>query len=340
MAVDHHIEDTGDRVNVDIDVEGRTGEVDFGTLKTGGIIKQRQKDQFTVRLMCPGGRLPVERLARVAEVARRYGGDYVHLSVRQSVEIPYVDARDLGKVRDALAEVGQKIASCGARVRVPVACSGCEYNPNGLTATQEMARRVTDRFFGTVQLPHKFKMSFSGCPINCIRTHETDLGFQGAVEPQWDADKCTSCGICIQACKEGAIVEDDAAEGRPRFVAEKCLHCGDCIRSCPVDAWTARRTGWVVRCGGKHGRHPITGQVIARFLPDERVPEVIEAVLGWYETKGEGKGRVRLGQLLLDPRVWKRFLSDIASALGGWVVTSSPPPQPNEIHFGNSAVGK
>jgi len=79
--------------------------------------------------------------------------------------------------------------------------------------------------------------------------------------------------------------------------------------------------------------------VIARFLPDEQVPEVIEAVLDWYETHGEGKGRVRLGQLLLDPRVWKRFLSDIAPALGGWAVTPTPSPQPNEIHFGNPPVG-
>ncbi|MBM4031643.1 MAG: sulfite reductase, partial [Planctomycetes bacterium] len=119
MPVDRFIEDEKPRVKVDVAVEGKTGELDFTTLKTGGIIKQRQRDKFTVRLKCPGGRVPLSKLPKIAEVAARYGGDYVHISFRQSIEIPYVDYRDFGKVRAELAEVGQEIASCGPRVRVP-----------------------------------------------------------------------------------------------------------------------------------------------------------------------------------------------------------------------------
>lgn len=337
MAVDHRIEDEQNAVPVDIEVEGKTGWLDFGVLKTGGIIKQRQKDRFTVRLKCPGGRVPLDRLDRILEVARRYGGDYVHLSVRQSIEIPYVHVRDFDPVRKALAEAGQEIATCGARVRVPTACSGCEYNPNGITETQAMAQAVTDRYFGTGRLAHKFKTAFSGCPIDCARTNENDLGFQGAVEPAWEADRCTACGLCIQACKEGAIVEGDKP-GRPKFLPDKCLWCGDCIRTCPVDAWRAERTGWVVRVGGKHGRHPIAGQVIARLLPDERVLPLIGAVLAWYEAHGEGKGRTRIGTLLLDPDTWRRFLADLGPALGEWAVADPLRPHPNEIH--PSAAGE
>lgn len=332
MSKDRFIEDRENRVAVDIAVEGKTGVLDFATLKTGGIIKQRQKGKFTVRLKCPGGRVPLTRLAKVAEVARKYGADYVHVSVRQSIEIPFVSGEDLGRIKQELAEVGQEIASCGPRVRVPTACAGCDYNPNGLTDTQTMAAQVCERFFAKNPLPHKFKVVFSGCPNDCVRTNSTDLGFQGAVRPKWDESACIGCRICSHACIEGAI-ECDEETGRPIFHPDKCLYCGDCIRACPTESWKADVTGWVVRCGGKHGRHPLNASVIARFVPDDRVPVIIQAILAWYEEHGRGQGRKRLGTLLLEQEVWKRFLDDLGPALGEYAVSDPPQPQRNEIHF-------
>lgn len=332
MPVDQNIEDEKNRVRVDVPVEGRTGELDFATLKTGGFIKQRQRDKFTVRLKCPGGRVPLEKLARIAEVARRYGGDYVHISVRQSIEIPYVDYRDFARLKAELAEVGQEVASCGPRVRVPTACSGCEYNPNGLMDTQAAAQRVCARFFGTGRLAHKFKVSFSGCPIDCARTNEMDLGFQGAVKPRWDEAACIGCRICASACLEGAI-DADGDTGKPIYHPEKCLYCGDCIRACPTEAWRAEKTGWIVRVGGKHGRHPLHAPRIAEFLPDERVEDVIAAVLAWYEENGRGAGRTRIGTLLLNPATWRAFLAHIRPVLGDAAIPDPPPPRKNEIHF-------
>jgi dissimilatory sulfite reductase (desulfoviridin) alpha/beta subunit len=92
-------------------------------------------------------------------------------------------------------------------------------------------------------------------------------------------------------------------------------------------------TGWIVRVGGKHGRHPTLGQRIARFLPDERVDAVIEAVLQWYQNNGAGKGRTRIGTLLLDPAVWRDFLASGRPALGEWALEAPPPPRRNEIHL-------
>ena len=310
------------------------GPPDLAALKAGGIIRQTQKDRFTVRLKCPGGRMSLARLARILEVARRYGRKDVHLSVRQSIEIPYVLGRHLDAVRQELAGVGQEIASCGARVRAPTACAGCEYNPKGLTDTQRMVREVTDRFFGRAGIGHKFKMAFSGCPNDCPHTSSNDLGFQGAVEPGWNAALCNACGLCAQACREGAIVQDDAASG-PRWLRAKCVYCGDCLRSCPTGACRAQRTGWMVRAGGKHGRHPVTGAKIAEFLPDEKVPEVIEAVLAWYAKAGQGRGRIRLSDLLLEGDNWKRFAASLAPVLGEWAV-QHPPPMRNEIHGSGS----
>lgn len=263
--------------------------VNLAELKAGGFIKQTQKDKFTVRLRCPGGRVPLKKLKKAVEVAEKYGGDYVHLSFRQSLEIPYVDIHDFDAVVAELREAGQEIASCGPRVRVPTACSGCEYNPNGITDTQRFAQEVNERYFGT-QCPHKFKISFSGCPIDCARTREMDLGFQGQVEPVWDPETCTACTLCIKACKEGALAE--GPDKRPVFNPSLCIYCGDCIRACPTDSWTPKSIGHAVRVGGKHGRHPLEAVTLGELVPDDKVNPVIETVLAWYREQGKRGERI------------------------------------------------
>jgi dissimilatory sulfite reductase (desulfoviridin) alpha/beta subunit len=286
---DHFIEDKATRLAVNM--EGMAEKVDFNDLKSGGFIKQRQKDLFTVRLRCPGGRLTTKKLVEISKLADKYSKKgVVHFSFRQSLEILYVDYKDFKPLVEDLEKIGQKVASCGPRVRVPTACGGCEYNPNGLTDTQKMAEMVDSTFFGT-PTPHKFKTSFSGCPIDCARTKEMDLGFQGVVEPVWNEDPCTGCTICAEACKEGAI-ESDSETGKPIFDPMKCIFCGDCIRACPTEAWRPRRYGHIVRIGGRHGRHPMEAVEVARFVPDALVAEVIRKTIEWYQANGRRGERI------------------------------------------------
>jgi len=329
IKYDHNLEE---QKKSKLEIETKKGKKEvfnLDQLKSGGYIRQRQKDLFTVRLRCPGGRVPVEKLKKIAEVASRYSKkDYVHISVRQSIEIPYVDYRDFSQLSDELGEVGQKIASCGPRVRVPTACSGCEYNPNGLVDVQKLCQEIDQKYFG-MQCNHKFKISLSGCPIDCFRTNEMDLGFQGAVEPIWDEDTCTGCRICGYACREGAIT-NDVQTGKPIIDRSKCLYCADCIRACPTNSWKEGRIGLVVRIGGRHGRHPMNGAVIAVFLPEEKMGKVIEKVIEWYNKEGKDKGRVRIGDILRDK--WTDFIDFIKPVLGDYAIKNPKRPEYIKIH--------
>lgn len=49
-----------------------------------------------------------------------------------------------------------------------------------------------------------------------------------------DKDKCTACGVCVDACPTEAITLDDVA----KVDEEKCVDCGTCVDECPNEAIT------------------------------------------------------------------------------------------------------
>ena len=299
-------------------------KIDLRNLKAGGFIKERGKDLFTVRLRVPGGRMSVDRLSKIAAVAQKYGKGYVHLSVRQSIELININFADFDAVVAELGEEQQKVASCGARVRVPTACGGCEYNPNGLIDTQKSALEVDQKLFGTATGHHKFKVCFAGCPFDCPKSAINDVGFQGAVWPKLDADGCISCGLCAKSCAEGAL--SMGPDNKPVFDASKCIYCGDCIKVCPTGAWSAEKKGYTVRIGGKWGRRPLVGTLYATFLPEERAVDFIAAVLAWYQEKAEGAGRVRLGDIIIREG-WQSLLDHLRRDFSEYVVPETILPQ-------------
>jgi len=47
-----------------------------------------------------------------------------------------------------------------------------------------------------------------------------------------DKDKCTGCGICVDACPVQAI----RIEHKKAVDSEDCIECGACISQCPNEA--------------------------------------------------------------------------------------------------------
>ena len=298
--------------------------IDLNQLKAGGFIKERGKDLFSVRLRVPGGRMAVSRLKKIVEVAEKYGGEFVHLSVRQSIELIHVNFKHINDVAEELGIVQQRIASCGARVRVPVACGGCEYNPKGLMDTQKSALEIDAKLFGIETGHHKFKVAFAGCPTDCPKSATNDVGFQGAVLPALDREACIGCGLCAKSCATGAIAKGE--DDKPVFAPERCIYCGDCIKVCPAEAWKAEKSGYTVRIGGKWGRNPLLGTLFATFLPEENVVDFISAVLAWYRENSEGMGRIRLGDVIIRKGT-EGLLGDLRGKFPESVVDKTIPPQ-------------
>ena len=143
-------------------------KVDYGTLKKGGFMRQKQKNNFSLRLAVVGGYLTAENLTKIAEVAEKYGDGHVHLTSRQGVEIPFIKLKDIDAVKEELAEGGCRPGVCGPRVRTVTACQGNTICPSGNIDSYDIAVKLDERYFGR-ELPHKFKFGVTGCQTTVLR---------------------------------------------------------------------------------------------------------------------------------------------------------------------------
>ena len=252
--------------------------VDYATLKKGGFMRQKQKNHFSLRLRVVGGNLTATQLAKIAEVAEKFGDGHIHLTSRQSVEIPFVKLEQIEEVKKALSGGGVEPGVCGRRVRTITACQGEAICPSGCIDTYALAKELDDRYFAR-ELPHKFKFGITGCQNNCLKSEENDLGIKGGIQVSWREEDCIQCGVCVKACRSNAITLED---GKIFVDESKCNFCGRCYKACPTEAWDTVH-GYIVSFGGLFGNSISKGEAIIPFLPDkETLLKVCDATIQFF----------------------------------------------------------
>jgi dissimilatory sulfite reductase (desulfoviridin) alpha/beta subunit len=268
--------------------------VDYAALKKGGFMRQIQKDRFSMRLRVAGGQLNAAQVAKISEIAAKYGKGYVHLTSRQGVEVPFIALADIAAVQKELAEGGVQIGACGPRVRTVTACQGSSICPSGLIETSELAKELDERYFGR-ELPHKFKIGITGCKNNCLKAEENDMGIKGGTLPVWKKAACTFCGLCEAVCPAKAVRVDQNGAALS-FDEPACVYCGKCVKSCPANAWEGKN-GYLLSFGGMFGNEIATGRNLLPLLSEkEQVFKAADAVLDFY--KANGKPGERLGKTI------------------------------------------
>lgn len=257
-------------------------------LKRVGIIAQKQKDTFLIRLRTVAGDMTPEELTAIAAVSRKYGTGQVHLTTRQGVEIHNIDVNNLQAAREELEQSGIVLGVCGPRGRGIVACPGSATCTSGIIETKELAAELDAAYFRR-QAPHKFKIGISGCANNCSKPVENDIGVMGGVLPGWNREACISCRLCVSICPNKAIQERDKA-----FLLDenKCLLCGLCISNCPVSAWKALKTGYTLYLGGTMGKRPRLGTKAGVLIESkEELLGSIKRAFEFYLAHGQKKER-------------------------------------------------
>lgn len=160
--------------------------IDYEALKKRGFLKQRQAGFFVLRTRMSSGVYSKEQLEKLADISRRYAKGFVHLTVRQGIEIPFIKYEEIPIIEKELGLSGIQTGASGARLRTTSSCPGKNWCKQGLIDTFSLADRIENglQIKCGLDLPHKFKIAISGCPNACTRVQFTEIGIHGQLDPE------------------------------------------------------------------------------------------------------------------------------------------------------------
>ena len=261
---------------------------DIKRVKGMGFLNNRGTDLFSGRIITENGVLTGRQLALLGEAADRFGNGKVTFTTRMTVELPGIAYEDIEPFRDFVAQEGMVTGGTGAKVRPVVACKGtsCVF---GLYDTQALAKEIHTRFYegyGSVALPHKFKIAVGGCPNNCVKPDLNDIGIVGQRIPSDDPALCRGCKKCAveTACPMNAA---KVPEGVLAIDREICNNCGRCVGKCPFGVNCEGEVRYKVYIGGRWGKQTRLGTPLSRLFTKEEALDIIEKSILYYKEQGQ-----------------------------------------------------
>lgn len=261
------------------------------------------------RVRVPGGYLKAEYLEKIQEIAQLYGNGSVHLTTRQGFEIPGIKFEDIDKVNELLQpiieglEINQEVPGKGytaAGTRNVAACIGNNVCPFGNYNTTEFAKRIEKAIFPN---DLHFKIALTGCANDCIKARMHDFGIVGMTMPEYDPNRCVSCGACVKACKSKSV--DALSSKNYRVVRNegKCVGCGVCINACPTGAWKrSQKKYYRLTLMGRTGkRNPRLGEDFIVWVDEASIIKIILNTYKFvteYISKDAPGGKEHIGYII------------------------------------------
>jgi anaerobic sulfite reductase subunit C len=277
---------------------------DMGIHMKGGVITELDSEYCTIRTRIPAGIISCNQLKGIADVATRYGAESVHLTTRQTIEIPHMHFTDLDAIARDLAANNTPVGSERDEVVNVIACPGTERCMLANIDSISLAKSIDTRLFGK-EMPVKIRISLSACPNACTSPLLNDIGIVGQIRPIRVPGMCTGCGTCVKYCNEEAIT---IKRGISVLDPERCVQCGTCVRSCPYDLLKTSGEHYLITVGGRRGRHPKTGRELIAVNNPEAVLLVVEKVVAWVYRRA-WSGRLLSDQM--DELQFEKFRDEI-----------------------------
>ena len=147
---------------------------------TGGVGGEGKATEFfMMRIGLPNGLLTSHQLRVIADITRKHARNLADITTRQNIQLHWLTIGDLVEVTDRLTEIGlSPKGACGDVVRNVTGCplAGIDGHEllDGSPLAVEIAQHLTanPKYYN---LPRKFKISVTGCPLWCTYPEINDV---------------------------------------------------------------------------------------------------------------------------------------------------------------------
>jgi sulfite reductase (ferredoxin) len=137
-------------------------------------------DYFMMRVGVPNGILRADQARVLAEIARRHGRNLADITVRQNIQYHWLTIESLPEIMESLDAVGlSPKGACGDVVRNVTGCPLAGIAHDEIVDASPLAVEISRALQGNndfFNLPRKFKISITGCPVWCSYPEINDIG--------------------------------------------------------------------------------------------------------------------------------------------------------------------
>jgi sulfite reductase (ferredoxin) len=196
---------------------------------------------FMVRIRITNGLLRSDQLRAIARVAERHARGVADITVRQNVQLHWITIESLPDLLDTLWSAGLTTqGACGDDTRNITGCPLAGYDAEEICDASPLALAATNALVGNAgfyNLPRKFKVSITGCPVWCSYPEINDVALTAIPRMRGGARQVgfslrVGGGLSTQphfAVRLNAFVNWDQAMPVVKAVAE-IFRDADCLR--------------------------------------------------------------------------------------------------------------
>ncbi len=201
------------------------------------VYHQAQPGYSVVTLHSPLGDFTARQGFALADIARKYVGDNIRLTVEQNIVLRWVADADLPALYHDLRDIGLGDAHAGTIVDITT-CPGTDTCKLGIASSRGLTAELRTRLIEQINLlpdaVRELKIKVSGCFNSCGQHHVADIGFFGnsrrsgnhklphfqvVLGGQWQ-ENAGSYGLAVGAVPAKAVPAALAALTE-RYVAER-----------------------------------------------------------------------------------------------------------------------
>jgi NAD(P)H-nitrite reductase large subunit len=180
-----------------------------------GAIVQRDMDTYSVSPHIAGGFCNPAMLRKIADVAEKYGAEYLKLTGSQRIAIVGIKEEDLDRIWAEFEDQSKAVGPCVRSIKI---CPGTRSCKKALQDSPALGLALDKAYYGR-PAPAKFKMGVSGCPNCCSDSWMKDIGFFGVK----GGFRVTVGGKGGRAPEKGTVLADSVTADEAVRLAGKIL---------------------------------------------------------------------------------------------------------------------